>query len=250
MDDQQQQSGIGHGEANGSAPMINAPRVVVILIAIFGVVHVSLQLMDDELAHWLSLAFAFSPARISPPPELVGVLLPGGDGAKVWTFFSHMFLHGDWLHLGINSLWMLAFGSVVARWMGAGRFIAFSLLCAAGGAVASQIVYWGTLSFMVGASGAISGQMAGAVRLMFASGDRLVLFNAGQSGGSPLPLGAILTHRRARVFIAVWMGVNVVFGVLGLGAGANVSRIAWEAHAGGFIAGLVLLGLFARRNMA
>ncbi len=250
MDNREQQPGIDDGPAGGAVPIFNAPRVVVILIAVFGGVHLTLQLLGDDLARWYSLAFAFSPARIAPPPDLVGVVFPGGEGAKLWTFFSHMFLHGDWLHLVINSLWMLAFGSVVARWMGAGRFIVYSLLCAAAGAMASQLVYWGTLSFMVGASGAISGQMAGAIRLMFASGDRLLLFNAGQADIAPLPLGALLFHRRARNFILVWMVANAVFGMLGLGAGASVSRIAWEAHAGGFIAGILLLGLFARRNVA
>lgn len=239
------------GASPASRAIINAPRAVIVMIGVFVAVHLALQWIDNDLAEWLSLALAFSPARLAPPAVLAGTVLPGGEGAKYWTFFSHMFLHGDWLHLAINSVWMLAFGSVAARHLGALRFVAFTLFCAAAGAVASQVVYWGTLSFMIGASGAVSGQMAGAIRLMFAGGKSLSLANAQAGAGvKPLSLAATFRHRRAMTFIAVWMVLNLVFGLTGVGAPADVGRIAWEAHTGGFVGGLLVFGLFARRNVS
>ena len=197
------------------------------------------------------MVFAFSPARLTPPAGFAGFVLPGGEGAKYWTFVTHAFLHADWLHLIVNSVWMLAFGSVVARQLGAVRFVVFSLVCAAAGALTSQMIYWGTLSLMIGASGAVSGQMGAAIRVMFAQGPRLHL-PSGREGYSVRPLGLLNTfkHKRALVFIAVWMAINLIFGLLGIGAPGDVSRIAWEAHAGGFVAGLLLFGLFYRGDVA
>ncbi len=231
-------------ERAGKQPAINAPWIVLALVAVFVAVHALLLAMPGDLSEWLMLAAAFSPARLTPPAEFANAVFPGGAGADVWTFVSYMFLHGDWLHLIVNSVWMLAFGSVVARWMGALRFIVFSLVCAIGAAVASQLVYWGTLSFMVGASGAVSGHMGGAVRLMFAMPGRIQLSHLGHEPTPAMPLARVLANGRARMFIFVWMAVNLVFGVIGFGNAADVGRIAWEAHIGGFVTGLVLFGLF------
>ena len=251
MDNPEYQSQRNPAGTPVSQPIINAPGVVLILIGLFAVIHLGRQWLGDDLQQWLTLVLAFSPARIAPPAELVGVLFPGGDGAKIWTFFTHMFLHADWMHLIVNSVWMLAFGSVVARRLGTLRFLCFSLFCAAAGAMASQLIYWGTVSLMVGASGAVSGQMAGAIRLMFSQGSPALQLNGGLDPAiRPLTLVETLQHKRALTFIAVWMVVNIIFGMTGFGGSQDIGRIAWEAHAGGFVAGLALFGLFDRRNVS
>jgi membrane associated rhomboid family serine protease len=231
--------------------VFNAPTVVVASIAVLVLIHIVRSRLGDDIGDWISLLFAFSPARLTPPAEFAGYVLPGGEGAKYWTFVTHAFLHADWLHLIVNSVWMLAFGSVVARHLGAMRFIVFSLFCAAAGALTSQVVYWGTLSLMIGASGAVSGQMGAAIRIMFAGGPRLSLPSARAAERvRPLSLVDTFRHKRAMMFIAIWMTVNVIFGLTGIGAPGDVSRIAWEAHAGGFAAGLLLFGLFSRHDVA
>jgi len=233
---------------NASEPMFNVPGVIVALIGSFIVVHLIQVMAGRQVYEWILLRFAFTGARIIPAPELQGMVLPGGPGATVWTFFTHMFLHGSWMHLIFNSVWMLAFGSVVARRFGTVRFLLFSLVMAALGATASLFAHWGHFSLMVGASGAISGQMAGAVRLMYSVPGGLANL---QHGGDftqirVLPLSQLLRIKGALLFIAVWVVTNMVFGISGFGTGGGVDSIAWEAHLGGFFGGLLLFSLFDR----
>jgi membrane associated rhomboid family serine protease len=153
------------------------------------------------------------------------------------------------VHLAVNSLWMLAFGSVLARRFGAWRFLAFSALAAAAGAAANLWLYWGKIIVLMGASGAISGQMAGAVRLIFADPRGLAgLGRNDLAAVRPLSLAETFRNRQALVFLAVWAGLTVVTGALNVTPSSGDQTIAWEAHAGGFLAGLLLFGLFNRRR--
>jgi membrane associated rhomboid family serine protease len=100
---------------------------------------------------------------------------------------------------------------------------------------------------MVGASAAVSALMAGAARFVFSAGGPLRTFQ----GAGPevfrrpaLPLAAALGDRRVAIFLAVWFGLNLVFGLLPDGGGLASGAIAWEAHVGGFLAGLLLFPLF------
>jgi len=230
-------------------PMFNVPLVLVVLIGSFVVVHIARSFVGDLTDYWILMVFAFSPARLVPVESMPGLVFPGGWGADYWTFVSHMFLHADWFHLIINSVWMLAFGSVVARRFGSIRFLGFSMLAAAAGAFANLLLHWGEFSFLIGASGAISGQMAGSIRLMFSTPHGLAHMRSEDfTHINVLPLVTLLTVRPALIFIGLWLGLNFVFGISGFGAGEDVGRIAWEAHLGGFIAGLVLFGLFDRKQ--
>ncbi len=231
-------------------PLINAPWIVLALICVFAVVHLWRNSLGSDDQAWFTLAFAFTPARYSPPANLMGFAFPGGEAGDIWTFVSHMFLHGDWAHLVINCVWMLIFGSVAARRLGTIRFLAFSALTAAIGAASHLAAYWGSFSLLVGASGAISGQMAGTVRMMFAADGKLASLNRPDVSHLPvLSLAETLSNSRALTFIVVWLFINLAFGAVGFGVSEDISRIAWEAHAGGFIGGLLLFGWFARRSV-
>src|SRR5690606_25265917 len=196
------------------------------------------------------LTFGFIPARHAVQ-ELPGFgPWPGGEWAEAWTYVTYAFLHGDWMHLLINAFWMLAFGSVVARRLGWLRFLGLSLAATVGGALAHLYAHWGEMAPMIGASAAISGQMAGAVRFIFARpGD---LFQASRLDPRYLraqSLLQVLKNPRAMLFLGVWIGLNLIIGAgsirIGMGEG---SPVAWEAHLGGFFAGLLLFGLFDRRS--
>lgn len=229
-------------------PIFNVPAVIVALLASFVAVHLVRLFSSPATDDWIILRFAFSAARYGTVPALQGQVLPGGNGAMVWTFFSHMFLHGSWPHLLINGLWMLAFGSIVARRLGAIRFLLFSLVTAAFGALGHLLAYWGQFALMIGASGAISGQMAGAVRLMFSLPGGLANLQGGDfTGVRVLSLWQLLRATGALMFIGVWLLINFVVGISGIGTGESISRIAWEAHLGGFLSGLLLFALFDRR---
>jgi membrane associated rhomboid family serine protease len=228
---------------------INAPTVVltwiVVLIAIQAVRGFLTQRQDLNLL----LTFAFIPARFAPPPGLPPGIFPGGRLGDVWTFVTHLFLHGDWMHLAVNGFWMLAFGSPLARRFGAVRFVLLSLLAGTAGAALHLHLYWGELVPMIGASAAISGQMAATVRFLFAGPGGLAAAAHRDPRSVPAqPLRRVLADPRALTFLLVWVGMNVVFGATDLGlAGENV-RIAWQAHLGGFAAGLVLFGLLDPRR--
>ena len=144
-----------------------------------------------------------------------------------------MGLHADLTHLAINSLWLLAFGPVVARRFGGALFLVFFVLCGVAGAATYLAFNWGSPDPVVGASGAISGLMAAAIRL---------LPTVNPQPGKLLPI----LSRPTLLFALTWMGMNVIAGVTGMGVGGQTALIAWQAHMGGFIAGMLLAGLFDR----
>ncbi len=231
-----------------SQRLINAPWIILVLIAAFVAVHLWRQSLDKEAELLFTLKYAFSPARFAAPADLAGYSFPGGEAANIWAFVSHALLHGDWVHLIVNSVWMLAFGSVVARRLGTLRFVVFSAMAAAAGAATNLLVYWGNFAILVGASGAISGQMGATIRLMFAGQQRLADLNMADTRDLPvLSLADLVRDRRAMTFIAVWIVLNLVLGFTGIGVGGAIQRIAWEAHLGGFICGLLLFSWFDRR---
>jgi membrane associated rhomboid family serine protease len=224
-------------------PIFNVPGVVVAMLGIFVAVHILRYLLPDEQSAWLTAALAFVPARMTG----MGQDLPGGDVATYTQFVTHLFVHGDLTHLLINSAWLLAFGSPVARRMDTVPFLVFFALCGIAGALFYAAVSANALSMMVGASGAISGLMGAAFRFMFQAlrdGDAVAL--AGETRQPPLlSLGAALSDRRVLVAAAGWTVLNIVFawGASGLMDGVS---IAWEAHLGGFYMGLLSFGLFDR----
>lgn len=232
--------GGGRGQTPVKERAINAPLVVIVLGAIMVLIHILFGFLSPERSEWALLAFAFIPLRYAGgAPDL-----PGGPGADYWTFLSHMFLHGDWMHLIFNVLFMVAFGSVLARRFGAVRFLAFSALAGIAGALAHLLAYWGEFVPVIGASGAISGQMAGAVRLLFSDrGDIFSTHRMDIAKVRALRLRELITSRRALTFLGVWILIMVATGAGNMFAPGGVS-IAWQAHLGGFFAGLLLFELF------
>lgn len=225
-------------QPGSSEPLLNAPSVVLVLLAAFVAIHVIRSFLSEDADIWTLLTFAFIPARyVYPASEF-----PGGVGAQVWTFVTHLFLHGSWTHLLVNCFWMLAFGTVVARRLGAVGFLILSAICGIAGATLHLLIYWGELSPVIGASAAISGQMAAAIRLMFAGhGGIMAATRMDPRYVRPLSLAETFAHRGALGFIVIWFGINILFGVLSFGAGEG-GAIAWQAHIGGFLAGLLCFG--------
>lgn len=224
-------------------PIFNVPGVVVALLGSFVAVHVVCYLLPDEQSAWLTAVFAFIPARLTGMAHE----LPGGDVASATQFVTHIFVHGDLTHLAVNSAWLLAFGTPVARRIGGVRFLVFFMLCGVAGALVYSAFSRDALSMMVGASGAISGLMGAAFRFLFQAlrtGDTESL--AGETRRPPLmSLAATLRDRRILLAVAGWTVLNIVlaWGSSGLMDGAN---IAWEAHLGGFYMGWLTFGVFDR----
>src|SRR6478752_2108572 len=144
-------------------PIFNVPRSVAGVAAVLILVQIVRGLLPDELDLTLLLALAFIPARYSG----AALELPGGYLTAVTSFVTYMVVHAGWVHLLVNVLWMLAFGSAVARRVGNGKFVVFSMLCGVAGAFTHLAFHFGDMAPVVGASAAISGQMAGALRFIF-----------------------------------------------------------------------------------
>jgi len=226
-------------------PIFNVPTSVLVVIGIFVVVHVVRLVLPEHDSEWLTLLLAFIPTRYTGD----ALLLPGGEWASVTSFVTHMAVHGDLAHLASNSLWMLAFGSLLARRFGGFAFINFSIITGVVGALFYLGAKYGMSIPVIGASGAVSGQMAGALRLLFGaihSGRLADIRNAPESI-PVISLWDMIGDPRIVVIIGMWIVFNYVFAVseTGLAGGA---AIAWEAHLGGFLAGLLLVGLFDRNK--
>ena len=244
--------------------MFNIPGVVVVLCAGLVLIQGLGSLLDAETYGRLLIRFAFVPGRftfvfdpdrvsaafnqISRDDEVRAQIAAAflGDGtAQWWTLVTYAFLHGGWFHVGINCLWLVAFGGAVAKRVSAPRFLGFLLLCVVAGAMAHYITHPSDLEPVVGASAAVSGAMGAAVRFMFTSTAR-GSFPRPEEISPLLGLRQALSDRRCLGFIAIWFASNLIFGIAGIMPGAGDAPIAWEAHVGGFLAGLLFYGFFER----
>src|SRR6266508_1434260 len=229
-----------------SEPILNVPRGVAGASALMAGIQLGRGFLPDEVDLTFLLVLAFIPARYSgAAPEL-----PGGYVTAVTSFVTYMVVHAGWVHLVVNLLWMLAFGSAVARRVGDLKFIYFSLLCGVAGAFTHLAFHYGDMAPVVGASAAISGQMAGALRFIFKA-QPLPGQRAPDFIGAPLmTLGQSLRDRRILGFLAFWVAVNAYFGISAVKIAGQEGGIAWEAHIGGFLCGLLLFGLFDKGGAA
>jgi membrane associated rhomboid family serine protease len=229
-----------------SEPIFNIPTVLVALIAVLVLLHAGREwLLSPEDADDFLLTFAFLPARYDG--LVASGQIPDGLGPQIWTFFTYALIHADWLHLGVNTLWLLPFGTAVARRVGAVRFLLLFAVTAAAGAVMYLVAYNDPRAVMIGASGSVSGLMAAATRFAFQSGGPLETWRRADDATYQIPAPPLLValrNPRIFIFLAVWFGLNLVFGVGGSIVPGASQEIAWQTHIGGFLAGLLLFPLF------
>jgi len=213
-------------------PFLNAPPIVLWLIGLLLATHALRVFLPADWAENILLTYALTPARYAaavaqgiPPSGLFGLIAP---------FVSYLFLHADFVHVGINSLWLLVFGPVVARQLGVLKFLLFFVFCGIVAALVHIAVYWGSPMAVVGASGAISGLMGAGMRILY-----------GRLYGHGAGLAPILS-RPILLFSLVWVIANIVSGLLRIGVIDDVALVAWVAHLGGYFAGLSAIGPFDR----
>jgi membrane associated rhomboid family serine protease len=218
-------------------PVFNLPRVVIALLAICVGLHLMrMYLLSDRQDFELIVRFAFIPLRYS-----------GGYDIDIWAFtgpWTYAFLHGGMAHLVVNMVWLAAFGSPLANRIGTGRFLAFWVVTSLAAVALHYVLHPADAAPLVGASGAISGMMGAAARFGFKI-DRAE--GKAAFAGPVLSIPAVFRSRAAVTFVGVWMVINLLMG-LGIGTPGMESRIAWEAHIGGFLAGFLLVRLFDRRQ--
>lgn len=151
-----------------------------------------------------------------------------------WSgLFTYMLVHGGWGHVLMNAVGVLAFGTPVARQFGprygSSVFLLFFAGCGAAAALGYGLIHWGSTAAVAGASGAVFGLIGAATRLLGGHGRVLPLFD-----------------RRVVTMSLAWMAVNAITGLIGFAPGLGGAQIAWEAHAVGFLVGLVAIGPLGR----
>lgn len=220
--------------------IFNLPPVIVWSGGAIVVLHLARLFLSENADIELILALSFIPARYGEFANLI----PGGVAARYWTPLTYALLHANGTHLAVNMFWMAAFGSAVARRLGASRFLVLSVAATLGGALAHFLAYPGDQGVMIGASGAVSGMTAAAARFAFLPGGPLG-GGRGRSDAFHLPappLSAILSNRKTLIFVGAWFAINLVFGVQGALLPGVEGAIAWQAHIGGFLAGFLIFG--------
>ena len=207
-------------------PFVNYALIVACVLVFLWQVSLGKQMQAAIYAYGLIPDVLLGDARL--PPELAVV--------PAWaTVFTSMFMHGGWMHLIGNMLYLWIFADNVEDRFGHGRFIVFYALCGIAAALAQALPDPQSQIPMVGASGAISGVL-GAYLLMFPRAHVLVL----------LPLGPLsqLVRMPALLVLGLWFALQLLSEMFAApGAG-----VAFRAHIGGFVAGLVLMPLFRRRG--
>jgi len=213
-------------------PIFRAPAVVLWLIGLLAALHLA-RISRPALSDALVYEYGLYPLRYSHAFLESHMANPGTLWERVVPFLSYLGLHGSWMHLIINCLWLLAFGPIVARRFGNVLFLLFFLACGVAAALCYLALNWGSPVPVVGASGAISGLMAAAIRMLPGQAPWVTQSEA--------PLAPLLS-RQILVFSAIWAGINLLTALTGLGVGGESGLIAWQAHLGGFLAGLLLCG--------
>lgn len=222
-------------------PTTTRPYVTVGLMIVCVLVYVVEHLLLNDAGE-VRFAYAFGvvpsvlTGRESLPAE-IAVFSPWA------SLFTYMFLHGGLWHLAGNLLYLWIFGNNIEDAMGHARFLGFYVLCGIAAVFAQVLPNPGSIIPMVGASGAISGVL-GAYMLLYPRA-RVLL---------GLPLGFVILQfgRFPAIWVlAVWFGMQLVMGVLQATRPADEVQggIAFGAHIGGFIAGLLLVAIFKKRSV-
>ena len=249
-------------------PIFNVPAPVLLVVSMLLGIHAVRQVLPDAWGEALFARLAFVPGRITfafAPQHVIDALvalasqgqtgyreaqaerfLLADGSADPWSALTYAVLHGGWAHVGLNAVWLLAFGTPVARRFGMARFLSFFALTALVGAAAQYLADPLDLAPVIGASAAVSGYMGAALRFMFQPDLPVVAALGAPPARLPpaQPLRFVFTDRRALIFLVAWFATNLLFGLGSLSLGGTAEPIAWQAHIGGFLAGLLLFGLF------
>jgi membrane associated rhomboid family serine protease len=168
-----------------------------------------------------------------------GLVCLTDPGRQALNVLTSMFLHGSWMHLLGNMWFMWIFGNNIEDSMGHARFIVFYLACGVAAALAQVLLNAASPIPMVGASGAISGVM-GAYLILY---PRVRVFVMVPIGIFPISMAL-----PAWTMLLYWAGLQLLSGVVGMMGAQDEGGVAFGAHVGGFLAGVILIKLFARRQ--
>lgn len=212
-------------------PTRRFPLINWILIISNIVIFLYQSSLSTEMIEAFIGQYALIPARYSAPDLLTRV---GLNPVYYFPFISSMFLHGGWLHLLGNMLTLFIFGDNVEDRMGRVSYLLFYVLCGFAAGISHILLNVDSPIPVLGASGAISGVM-GAYMFLYPSSRILMVF--------PILFIPIFFHVRAIVYLGIWFLLQLYYGYQDLAAPGTESGVAFFAHAGGFLAGVILYKL-------
>jgi len=203
-------------------PFINLMLILINILAFLYEMQMDPSVLKEFIFEW-----GLIPARLLNDPSMA------------WsTIFTSMFLHGGWIHI-INNMWVLfIFGDNVEARMGGIRYLIFYLLCGVAAGLLQTYVLTSSQQPMIGASGAVAGVL----------GAYLILFPHSRIA-SLVPILFIFTiiEIPAVIFLLFWFVLQLYSGLFAIGGGSG-SGIAWWAHVGGFLFGVIMVVFFRRRT--
>jgi len=212
----------------------DVPASVATLAGLLALIFFITVLAPPQIEAWISVNFGLSPQRL-----FVGGRGPGGWPGAILPLFTHFLLHASVAHLLFNLLWLAVFGAPVARrFQSTLRFYVFFIACSIAGGVFFSAFHLHDPTLLVGASGGITGLLGGMVRFAFHRP-----FSKSVSPKGVLPL----TDKSVLTWSAVVIGMNASIALFGPGVGADDAEIAWQAHVGGYLFGLIAFPLFDPR---
>jgi membrane associated rhomboid family serine protease len=212
-----------------TTPSRNYPVVNGVIIGLNVLAYLVQTAQGDDINRFI-ITYGLVPARYSDP-RIADYFTPG---QQVFAFLSFMFLHGGFWHL-LGNMWSLyIFGDNVEDRLGSARYLVFYLLCGIASGLSHLILNWGSRVPTIGASGAIAGVM-GAYFLLYPRSRILTLI--------PIIFIPYFVEIPAFLFIGLWFVLQFVSAATASGQGGG---IAWWAHIGGFVFGMLFLKLFLK----
>ena len=219
-----------------STPRSSAPVITVALIIVNSVVFLYQLTLPQRLEHTFFMIYAMTPARVTHLIAAPGVPLQ----VALAPLFTSMFLHGGWLHL-IGNMWFLwVFGDNVEDRLGHFSYLIFYLVCGLGAGLSHLLFNLGSTVPSLGASGAISGVL-GAYIVLYPRARVLTLM--------PLIIFWFTLEIPAFLVLGYWFAIQFFSGVASVRMKQSAG-VAWWAHIGGFLIGVLLVKIWPQRRMA
>jgi len=215
-----------HTHPTRTTPVVNR-ALVLANVAVFLV-----QIFLGPRAEAFIQTFGYMPARLFHPSAF---------GFAPWeavlTLFTSLFLHGGFVHLFGNMIYLWVFGGAVEDALGHLRYLLFYVFCGAVGSMSHSLIFSGSMVPSIGASGSIAGVL-GAFLVLSPGAHIVTLF--------PLVVYWAMAEIRAALFLPIWFGMQFFNGFLSLAAARGtqeVAGVAWWAHVGGFLFGAAVAGV-------